>query len=415
MNDLDPFKTEPTQAELVALGRRTMARNFRQQPIVLVRGEGMYLWDREGRRYIDFVGGIAVCGLGHAHPVLTDAIVRQARQLVHISNLWFNEPQILLSAALSERYGGGRVFLANSGAEANEAALKLARRYASKVKGEPARNRFVSFHQSFHGRTLGALAATGQPKYHEGFEPMIEGFDYATFNDLASVEALVTDATCAVIVEPIQAEGGLIVAEPGFLAEVGRICRERGALLILDEVQVGCGRTGTFFAYEQEDVLPDIVTLAKALGGGLPVGAMISSDEVSHGFQPGSHGSTFSGNPVACRAAVAFLQVIEEDALLQHVALNGAWFSDELDALAGRFDCVDGCRGRGFIQGLGLNRDWAPSIVALCQERGLLVNKLGTRTLRFLPPLICERSHIRAAIEILSDVLGEIESNPPEG
>jgi len=409
----DSFNHGLSQEEMVEIGRRSMSLNFRQAPVVLVRGEGMYAWDRAGARYLDFVGGIAVNGLGYSHPRLINAATRQLRQLWHVSNLYFNEPQILLSQALADRYGDGRVFLCNSGAEAVEAAIKLARRYAVKVLEQPKRTGFVSFKSSFHGRTLGALTATGQPKYHDGFKPLIGGFKYADFNDLDSVSKLVDDKTCAVIVEPIQAEGGLYTAEPGFLSAVKRLCEERGALLILDEVQVGCGRTGTFFAYEQENVKPDIVTLAKALGGGLPIGAIISNQTCAPGFQPGSHGSTFSGNAVACRTALAVLEVIEDDSLLDHVAATGAWFGKQLDGLKDRFDFVTGSRGRGFIQGLGFDKPWAPAALERCTKRGLLVNKLNTNTLRFLPPLIAQRSHIKAAVDILTDVLADLERDPP--
>jgi acetylornithine/N-succinyldiaminopimelate aminotransferase len=240
------FSTDRTTDQLVEVGRNTMARNFRQAPVVFIRGEGLFVWDRDGRRYLDFIGGLAVNGLGYSHPRIVDAATRQIRQLFHVSNLYFNKPQIELSEALSERYGDGRVFLCSSGTEANEAAIKLARRYATVVRKDSDRTGFVSFENSFHGRTIGALAATGQPKYHEGYEPLIPGFRYAKFNDFDSVESLVDDTTCAVIVEPIQAEGGLILAEPGFLAKVKQLCEDRGALLILDEVQTGETRHSDF-------------------------------------------------------------------------------------------------------------------------------------------------------------------------
>ena len=400
---------------LIDMGRATMSKNFRQAPIVLTRGEGLYCWDKSGRRYIDFIGGLAVNGLGHAHPRVVEATTRQVKSLIHVSNLYFNEPQIRLSARLSERYGDGRVFLCSSGTEANEAALKLARRYAAVVKGEPNRNGIVSFKQSFHGRTLGALAATGQPKYHDGFHPMIPGFQYADFNDLDSVDALVDETTCAVIVEPIQAEGGLILPKAGFLSSLKQLCADRGALLILDEVQTGVGRTGTFFAYEQENVTPDIVTLAKALGAGMPIGAMISSQEVADGFAPGAHGSTFSGNAVACNVALAVLDCIEQENLLDHVTSVGRFFGESLAQLANRYDCVDAPRGRGLIWGLGFNEDCAPDVMAKCIEHGLLINRLNPRTIRFLPPLITQKSHIRAVCEILSaaieDAVGHSESS----
>ena len=399
---------------LVDLGRRVMSKNFRQAPIVFTRGEGLYLWDAAGARYLDFVAGIAVNGLGHGHPRIVEAMTRQVRQLVHVSNLWFNEPQILLCEALQQRFGEGRVFLVNSGTEAVEAALKLARRYARVVRNETKRTGFVAFHQSFHGRTLGALSATGQPKYHEGFEPLVPGFKFANYNDLASVEALVDETTCAVIAEPIQAEGGLIAAAPGFLAGLRKLCDERGALLILDEVQTGVGRTGKFFAFEHEGVRPDIVTLAKALGAGFPIGAMLSTEAVADGFAPGSHGTTFGGGALAARVALTVLEVIDEDGLIRNAADTGAHFASRLNDLSGTYKFLTGARGRGLLLGLGMSKDYAEAAVAGCAKRGLLVNKLNPRTLRFLPPLTTQRSHVRAAMEILDEVMAELDKSPPK-
>ena len=414
MRDYDPFRSSPSQEELVEIGRRTMAYNFRQRPIVLVRGEGMYVWDRSGRRYLDFVGGLSACGLGHSHPCIVDAIERQARQLLHVSNIWFNEPQVLLAQALSERFGDGRVFLCNSGTEANEAALKLARRWATRAQGQPERSEIVAFHGSFHGRTMGSLSVTGRDRYKDGFEPMMPGVQHARFGDLEQLSNLVTDRTCAVFVEPVQVEGGLVLPEPGYLAKVAELCRERGALLVFDEVQAGCGRTGTFFCYEQEGLKPDIVTLAKSLGAGVPIAAMISTEDAARGFEPGSHGTTFGGNPLAARAALAFLGVLEEDALLQHVGDVGRWFAGQLERLADRHELASGPRGRGLLLGLGLERPCAAELAEGCRQRGLLVNALGTDTIRFLPPLIVERSHIRAAVEVLSDALADLERSRPQ-
>ena len=419
---MSSFDTSPTgnfvigehdQDALVAIGRRTMSKNFRQQPLVAVKGEGMYIWDRAGKRYLDFIGGIAVNGLGHSHPRLVEAGSRQLAQLWHVSNLYFNEPQILLSERLSEAFVDGRVYLCNSGAEANEAALKFARRYGSITRKEPNRTNFITFKKSFHGRTMFALSATAQPKYHKGFEPVVPGFRYATFNDIDSVAALMDDTVCGVLVEPIQAEGGIIMPETGFLKDLRQLTEDNGALLLLDEVQCGVGRTGSFFAFEQEGIRPDVVTLAKALGGGLPIGAMITTEEVADGFQPGSHGSTFAGNAVAARVALEVLNVLEDDQLISHVKTAGAYFMQQLDRLAKKYDFVEGARGRGFIVGLGFNKEYAPEAMLRSMEKGLLINKLNPHTLRFLPPLIAQHSHIDAALDILAKVFEDLKRNPP--
>ncbi len=405
-------------AALVELGRATMAKSFRQAPIVFTRGEGCYLWDAEGRRYLDFVGGLAVNGLGHSHPRIVEAVSDQIRTLVHVSNLYFNEPAIRLSKRLSDDFqratgGPARVFLCNSGTEATEAAMKLARRYAYAVKKEPQRNVIVSFEHSFHGRTYGAMTFTGQPKYQEGFGPIVPGVRYASFNDLASVEAVMGPDVCAVFVEPIQAEGGLFPAAPGFLRGLRELCDRHGALLCLDEVQVGCGRTGRFFAFETHDVRPDVVWLAKALGAGIPIGAMLCSEATSDGFAPGSHGTTFGGNAFAAQVALTVLEVFEEDGILDNVRETGATLNHELTRLSERFDVLTGPRGVGLIQGLGFREEWAFATADACMKRGLLVNKLNTKTLRFLPPLIAQKAHVRAAVELLSDALGEVKRNPP--
>ena len=416
MSVVEPFPRVADTDGLVAQARASMSKNFRQAPVVFVRGEGCYLWDREGQRYLDFVSGLAVMALGHSHPAVVEATMRQSRLLFHVSNLYYNEPQILLSVALAARFGEGRVFLCNSGTEANEAALKLARRWATVRRGEPNRTGFVSFEHSFHGRTFGGLSVTGQPRYHAGFEPILPGCRYARFNDLESVAALVDDSTCAVIAEPILAEGGILLPEPGFLASLGELCRERGALLILDEIQTGCGRTGTFFAFEQEGVRPDIVTLAKALGGGLPVGAMISTEAVADGFEPGSHGSTFAGNAVVARAALAVLEVMEEDGLLAHVTRTSKILEAGLQGLVDRFDFVEVAAGRGYIWRLSFTQPLGERVVAECMKRGLLVNRLSPTSIRILPPLIAQRSHMEAALGVLEEVLADLaRSQTPDG
>ena len=297
-----------------SLGEKYLMKNYTRQPAALVRGEGAYVWDADGNRYLDFVGGIAVNSLGHCDPGVVEACVEQLRKLIHCSNLYWNEPQVELAQLLVENSDFDRVFFCNSGAEANEAAFKLARRYFQVVKGS-RRYKIITMYRSFHGRTLAAAAATGQEKVHTGFDPLPPGFVHVPFNDAEALEKAVDDETCAVMLEPVQGEGGVNAAEAGYLKEVERICREKGILLMLDEIQCGMGRTGKLFAYEHYGIKPHVVTLAKALGGGLPLGAVLAAEEVSRAFGPGSHGSTFGGNPVSCAAGAAVMAALLEKGL----------------------------------------------------------------------------------------------------
>jgi acetylornithine/N-succinyldiaminopimelate aminotransferase len=393
--------------DLLAVGRKVLMNNYNRSPVVMSRGEGCVLWDVDGRRYLDMTAGIAVCVLGHGHAGLAQAVGAQAARLHHTSNLYYLEAQIRLGEALSRRAFQGKAFFCNSGTEANEAALKIARRYQVMVRNQPERIEILACEGSFHGRTMGALSVTGQPKYRQGFGPLIPGVDFIPFGDLEAARRAIGDRTCALIIEPIQAEGGINLPPPGYLQELRRLCSERGALLILDEVQTGVGRTGTFYAYEREAMVPDVVTMAKGLAGGIPMGAMLATDEVSRAFEPGTHAATFGGNPLACAAALYLQQVIDEQNLLAHCQEMGAHLSSALLRLAERRrPRTRGARGRGLLQGVVLEGEAAP-VVAKARERGLLVSVAGGNVLRFAPPLIVGKAEIDEAVATLDAVLAE--------
>ncbi|HXU06381.1 MAG TPA: acetylornithine transaminase [Polyangia bacterium] len=397
----------PQQDDLVAAGRRLLTNNYRQAPIVMARGEGCTLFDVDGNRYLDMTAGVAVCVLGHGHVGLADAIAAQARRLLHVSNLYFNEQQVLLAEALSRRAFKGRAFFCNSGAEANEAALKLARRYQIVTRGQPNRTEIVACENSFHGRTMGALSVTGQPKYRDGFGPLITPVRFIPFGDAAAARAAITERTAAFIVEPVQGEGGVNLPPAGYLQEVRRVCSEVGAVLIFDEIQTGSGRTGTFFAFEGEGVVPDVVTLAKGMAGGVPIGAMLANEEVARGFEPGTHASTFGGNPFATAAALYIQQAIDELGLLDHCREMGGHLGSALLRLAERRrPKTRGARGRGLLQGLIIDGDPA-DVVTRARSAGLLLSLAGANVVRFAPPLIVGKAEIDEAIEILDRVLSE--------
>lgn len=382
---------------------------YRQAPVVMARGEGCLLWDTEGRRYLDMTAGIAVCALGHGDPGLADAVATQARRLIHTSNLYYVETQLELAAALARRAFPGRIFFCNSGAEANEAALKLARRYQHVVRGQPERYELVAFHNSFHGRTFGALSVTGQEKYRQGFEPLLPGVHFVPFGDLAAVTAALSSRTAAVIIEPIQAEGGVLVPPPGFLRGLRAACDAAGALLIFDEVQTGVGRTGTFYAFERAEadgpVVPDIVTLAKGIAGGVPMGVALAREEVARAFEPGSHASTFGGNPLASAAALYIQRAIDERGLLARADSLGRHLTAGLSRLAAAHpERVAGVRGRGLLQGLALHEDAAP-VVGRARERGVLLSVAGGRVLRFAPPLVVSDAQLDEALAQVADTL----------
>ena len=381
-----------------------LMNTYARLPLSLVRGKGSKVYDAEGREYLDCVAGIAVNILGHGHPELVTAIERQARQLIHTSNLYYTEPQVQLAQLLVTHSFAHKVFFGNSGAEANEAAIKLARRYATQKFGE-ARHEIITFQQSFHGRTMATLTATGQSKVQQGFAPLMPGFHYATFNDWASVESALTKHTAAIMIEPIQGEGGVQVADHDFLHQLRQLCTEREILLIFDEIQTGMGRTGTLFAYEHCGIEPDIMTLAKGLGGGLPIGACLATDEIAQAFEPGSHASTFGGNPLACSAAIAVLEVLL-DGELEKSRLIGAYLQKGLLELQSRNSLILEVRGRGLLQGLELSIEGKP-IVQDCQARRVLINCTMNRVLRFVPPLIITQAEIDLLLTVLSDVLNK--------
>jgi acetylornithine/N-succinyldiaminopimelate aminotransferase len=390
--------------EWIDLSDRYIMSTYKRFPVVLTRGLGVHVWDSDGRCYLDLVAGIAVCALGHAHPAVVAAIKEQAENLFHVSNLYHIAPQILLARLLVENSPFDKVFFCNSGAEANEAAIKLARKYASEhMQG---RYELITMQDSFHGRTLATVTATAQQRFHVGFAPLPEGFRYVPYNDLPALEAAVTEKTCGVLVEPIQGESGVVIPAPRYLQGIRRICDERGLLMIADEVQTGIGRTGTLFACEHDDVIPDMITLAKALGNGFPIGALLAKEKIAAAFVPGSHGSTFGGNPLACAAAMATLETILEDGILENCRKVGEYFLSRLGELQGKHTRIREVRGRGLILAVELTVPGA-EFVLKCMEKGLLINCTNGNVLRFVPPLILTRQDVDKAVAILDEVLEE--------
>lgn len=390
----------------MALSEKHVAKTYNRYPIVLVKGRGTRVWDVDGKEYLDFVAGLAVCGLGHCHPKVVKAIQEQAGRLIHVSNLYYIEPQIRLAALLTEHSFADKVFFCNSGAEANEGAMKLARKYAKEMMGED-RYEIITMDRSFHGRTFATLTATAQEKFHKGFSPLMPGFKYVSFNDLDAVRKAVDSKTCAILVEPIQGEGGVNCPGSGYLEGLRKICDENGLLLIFDEVQVGMGRTGKLFAYEHYGIEPDIMTLAKSLAGGVPIGALLMKEAVAEGFKPGDHASTFGGNPLATAAGVAAFQTILEEGMVENSRDVGAYFLSRLQELAGQFEDVREVRGKGLILGMELKKEGA-SVVKEMLEKGFLINCTMGNVLRFLPPLIVTRQEVDRLIEALRDVLGKM-------
>jgi acetylornithine aminotransferase len=391
----------PTE-EVKDAAAKYLMQTYARQPISILRGRGSKVYDMEGREYIDFVGGIAVNILGHGHPDLVQAIQRQAAQLIHISNLYYTEPQVKLAQVLVDHSFADRVFFCNSGAEANEAAIKLARRYGHEKYGA-GRFEIITMKNSFHGRTLATITATGQEKVQKGFEPLMPGFGYAPFNDFGALEAMVSDKTAGIMLEPIQGEGGVHVADRAYLRNLREFCTKKDILLIFDEVQTGMGRTGTLFAYEQLGVEPDIMTLAKGLAGGVPIGACLARESVAAVFTPGVHASTFGGNPLACAAAIAVCRVLLEGHVLDQAKRMGEYLAKGLTQCKDRHRVVREVRGLGLLQGMELDID-AKVVVADCLVRGILVNATSERVLRFVPPLVITQHEIDRLIETLTKI-----------
>jgi len=390
--------------ELVQCARQYLMDTYTRYPLAISRGQGSRVWDVEGREYLDFLAGIAVNVLGHCHPKVTTALEKQARHLVHTSNLFYTEPQVRLAKVLVDHSFADKVFFCNSGAEANEAAIKLARRWAHERDGQ-GRFEIISMLNSFHGRTLATLTVTGQEKVQKGFEPLPEGFRHVPFNEEKSLRDAVSGKTAAVMVEPVQGEGGVCVATPAFLTACREITRERGALLIFDEVQTGIGRTGKLFAYEHYGITPDIMTLAKGLGGGFPIGACLATDAVAKAFTPGSHGSTLGGNPLACSGAMAILEVILEDQdILGHCTRMGEYFMKALKDLQARCPAVTDVQGLGLMIGADVTVD-ARELVHDLRKRGVLINATGEHKLRFVPPLIVTPAEIDRVVLLLGEAI----------
>ncbi len=392
-----------TNQDLVQRAQSVLFQNYRTQPIALVRGEGTWVYDADGKRYLDFIGGIATVSVGHANPRVQKALMEQAGLLWHASNLYVTEPQVRLAEKLTARTRTlKRAFFCNSGTEANEAMIKLARHYQV-VNDKPERIEILCFHNSFHGRTMGSLAATGQPKYQQGFGPLPAGFRFLDYGNVDQVEAAVSDKTCAVLLEPVQGEAGVLTPPRGYLARVRELCTRHGALMLLDEVQTGMGRTGAWFAHQHERIEPDAMSLAKGIAGGIPLGALLAREDVAKVFTPGTHASTFGGNPLATAAASAVVDMLAEG-LLERVQVAGERLSHRLAAVRGR---SSGERGAGLLRALLLSEDLAPKVVAKARELGLLVNAIGERVVRLAPPLTVSDDEIDRASELLAEAVSK--------
>jgi len=387
---------------LMMLSEKYVANTYTRFSILLVRGKGTRVWDLDGKEYLDFVSGLAVCNLGHCHPKVVKAIQDQAEKLIHVSNFYYIEPQIQLASLLCKHSFADKVFFCNSGAEANEGAMKLARKYAKEKMGED-RYEIITMERSFHGRTLATLTATAQEKFHKGYEPLMPGFKYVPFSDIGAVKNAIDSKTCAVMLEPIQGEGGVNCPSEGYLKALREICDEKGVLLIFDEVQVGMGRTGKLFAYEQDGVEPDMLTLAKSLAGGVPIGALLIKKGIADSFKPGDHASTFGGNPLATAAGVAALTTLLEERMLENCQRMGDYFFAKLEEIKRRFPFVKEVRGKGLILGMELSIDGS-SIVHDMLKKNILINCTMGNVLRFLPPLIVTQEEIDRVVKALEEV-----------
>ncbi len=388
--------------ELIEKEKKYLFQTYSRPAMVLDKGEGMKVWDLEGRQYYDFIGGIAVNALGYSHPRLVQAMKNQAEKLIHCSNLFYSEPQIILAQMLVELSYGDKVFFGNSGAEVNEGAIKLAVKYFKEQNKD--KHKIIYMKNSFHGRTIATLAATGQYKYQKDYLPLLPKFKEAIFNDLESVKAAVDEEVAAVLVEPIQGEGGIKIATQEFIKGLRELCNKEGILLIFDEIQCGLGRSGKMFAYQHYGVEPDILTIAKSLGGGIPIGALIAKNNIASSFKPGDHGTTFGGNPVASAGAIAFLKVLKEEDLIEKCQKKGEYFKDKLKGLKEKYpEKIEEVRGLGLMVGMELKEE-GQEIVKKCLEEGVLINCTDKKVLRFLPPLIVKEEEIDYLIKILDKV-----------
>lgn len=390
--------------EIIQDGKAVMINNYKQFPLVFEKGEGTYLYDVEGKKYLDFVAGIAVNALGYNNEALNNALKNQLDKLTHCSNLYWNEPAIEAAKKLTKVSGLDRVFFCNSGAEANEAALKLARKWAKKNFGDD-KYEIISMKNSFHGRTLATITATGQLKYQKGLNPLLPGIKHCEYNNVDALKEAITDNTCAVMLEIIQGEGGIVTIDTDFLKEVRSQCDKHNLVLIFDEVQTGIGRTGEVFAYQNFGIRPDILSLAKGIGAGIPLGAIVANEEVSKGFEPGDHASTFGGNPLACTAANVILDALMKQDLLENVKKQGLYLKEKLTALKEKKTCISDIRGMGLMQGIALVDCEVSTVISKCMEKGLLLVGAGSNVIRFVPPLIISEKEIDEAIGILDECL----------
>lgn len=392
---------------MMMLSEEYVANTYARYPILLARGKGTRVWNLEGEEYLDFVSGLAVCNLGHCHPRVVKAIQVQAEKLIHVSNFYYIEPQIQLASLLCKNSFADKVFFCNSGAEANEGAFKLARKYAKEKMGKD-RYEIITMERSFHGRTLATLTATGQEKFHKGYEPLMPGFKYVPFNDIGAVKNGINSKTCAVMLEPIQGEGGVNCPSEGYLKALREICDEKGILLIFDEIQVGMGRTGKLFAYEHDGIEPDMLTLAKSLAGGVPIGALLIKKGIAESFNPGDHASTFGGNPLATAAGVAALTAILEEGMLENCEKMGDYFFSQLEEIKKKFPFVKEVRGKGLILGMELTIDGS-SIVKEMLRKKILINCTMGNVLRFLPPLIVAKEEVDRVVKALGEVFQRLK------
>ncbi|MXV78639.1 aspartate aminotransferase family protein [Candidatus Poribacteria bacterium] len=394
-----------TTSEIKEVASKYIINTYGDRSLAFIKGEGPYLWDADGKKYLDFLGGLAVNGLGHAHPKVVAAIREQAGEVIHTSNLYYIKPQAELAKLLIENSDMDQCFFCNSGAEANEAAIKIARKYA-KDTGRKDSYEIITMDNSFHGRTMATITATAQPKYHVGFEPMLEGFKYVPFDDLDATEAAISEKTCAILVEPIQSEGGVNIPSDGYLQGLRELCDQHNLLLIFDEVQTAMGRLGTFFGYQSYGVVPDVITMAKALGSGVPIGAMLAKQNVADSFVPGTHAATFGGNFLSSAAAVATIETILEENLAVNAVKMGNYLASGLMELKGKYP-INEVRGKGLLRGLVMDVDAKP-LATRCIENGLVTICTSDYVLRFLPPLNINAAHVEEAVDIVEKSMSEV-------